>query len=48
MINLNFDRFGYTESFLDNSNNTPLFILMIILSIMFSLAVELFASYFLM
>jgi hypothetical protein len=45
---MNFDRFGYTESFLDNSNNTPLYIIMIILSVTFSLAVELFSTYFLM
>ena len=46
VINKNFERFGYDSSFLDNSNNTPIFILILLLTIMFSLAIELYFTSF--
>ena len=46
VINYNFNQFGYDKSFLDNSNSTPLYILLLILSITFSLFLQIYATDF--
>ena len=46
VINYNFNQFGYDNSFLDNSNSTPLYILLLMMSISFSLALQIYASNF--